>query len=243
MDLIHLNRRRVLAAIGSSTAALLLPGALARAAQGPAGPPVARKEPVRESLWGEEIVDPYRWMENPKDAEWESFMKGQAAHARRITRCDPRTQGAVRTRDTSLSGDVPIARVPQSARGRAPVLRNAARPVRTSSSSTCAKASTAPSVCWSTRARCVARTTSTCRSTGGRHRRTAATSSTDCRGRLGELGARRFLMSTATASAARTHRPDAVRIAELATGQQRLLLQSPGRGREARDAGATTWIP
>ncbi len=102
MDLIHLNRRRVLAAIGSSTAALLLPGALARAAQGPAGPPVARKEPVRESLWGEEIVDPYRWMENPKDAEWESFMKGQAAHARRTLDAIPGRKALYRARDTAF---------------------------------------------------------------------------------------------------------------------------------------------
>lgn len=113
MSLVHLYRRRVLAAIGSSTAALLLPGALARAAQGPAGPPVARKEPVRESLWGEEIVDPYRWMENPKDAEWESFMKDQAAHARRTLDAIPGRK-ALYERVTQLSGGVPIARVPQT---------------------------------------------------------------------------------------------------------------------------------
>ncbi len=44
--------------------------ALAKAAKTrqPAGPPVARVEPVSETFFGQAVVDPYRWMENPKDA-------------------------------------------------------------------------------------------------------------------------------------------------------------------------------
>jgi prolyl oligopeptidase len=47
-------------------------------------PPIARVEPVREMLWGEAIVDPYRWMENPADRDWLPFMRGQAAYARYV---------------------------------------------------------------------------------------------------------------------------------------------------------------
>jgi prolyl oligopeptidase len=77
-------RRRALAALGAMPASLALAALQARAAPSTARPPVARKEPVRETLWGDEIADPYRWMENPKDPEWEPFMKGQAAYARRV---------------------------------------------------------------------------------------------------------------------------------------------------------------
>ena len=114
MDFVPWNRRRVLAAIGGVPAALLVRGAFAKAEQGSVGPPVARKEPVRETLWGEEIVDSYRWMENPKDAEWESFMKGQAAYTRRVLDSIP-GRTALYERVTKLSGDLPIARAPQSA--------------------------------------------------------------------------------------------------------------------------------
>jgi len=48
------------------------------------GPPVAPRSRVARRSGAREIVDPYRWMENPKDKDWESFMKGQAAYARRV---------------------------------------------------------------------------------------------------------------------------------------------------------------
>jgi prolyl oligopeptidase len=118
MHTLRCNRRRVLATLGALPASLLLPPLRADAAQPTTGAPPARKEPVRETLWGEEIVDPYRWMENPKDAEWESFMKGQAAHTRRVLDSIPGRK-ALYERVTQLSGGVPIARVPQtSAKGR-----------------------------------------------------------------------------------------------------------------------------
>ena len=43
------------------------------AGPGTAGPPVARIEPVRDRFFGRTVVDPYRWMENPKDRDWEQF--------------------------------------------------------------------------------------------------------------------------------------------------------------------------
>lgn len=48
------------------------------------GPPVARMQPVTDVLWGERIVDPYRWMENRDDPEFIPFMRGQDAYARKI---------------------------------------------------------------------------------------------------------------------------------------------------------------
>src|SRR5512139_3283925 len=83
MTSLQWTRRRALAALGALPASLTLPPLRADAAL-PSGPPIARKEPVRETHWGEEIVDPYRWMENPKDKDWESFMKGQSAYARQV---------------------------------------------------------------------------------------------------------------------------------------------------------------
>jgi prolyl oligopeptidase len=44
-------------------------------------PPRARRQLVTDVLWGEPVVDPYRWMENPQDPDWLPFMRGQAAYA------------------------------------------------------------------------------------------------------------------------------------------------------------------
>jgi prolyl oligopeptidase len=111
MTSLQWTRRRALAALGALPASLTLPPLRADAAL-PSVPPVARKEPVRETHWGEEIVDPYRWMENPKDKDWESFMKGQAAYARQVLDTIPGRK-ALYERVTQLSGGVPIANAPQ----------------------------------------------------------------------------------------------------------------------------------
>lgn len=119
------SRRRLIAAFGASPALTLGPIAAAwAAAHGAAakpaptaaaarrGPPVARIEPVSETLWGETIVDRYRWMENPKDRDWEPFMRGQADHARRVLDSLPGRK-ALHDRIGALSGGLPIARAPQ----------------------------------------------------------------------------------------------------------------------------------
>ena len=114
-----LSRRRTLVALASLPASALLPLAPALAAKAGSAPvtPVARVEPVSETLWGETIVDPYRWMENPKDADWEPFMKGQAAYTRQVLDgIAGRT--ALHTRISKLSGDLPLAQLPQPAAGR-----------------------------------------------------------------------------------------------------------------------------
>ncbi len=91
-------------------------GAGAKPAPTP-GPPVARVEPVRETYFGETVVDPYRWMEDPKDKDWEPFMRGQDAYARRLLAAIP-GRDALKQRIAALSGGTAIAFRVQSAGGR-----------------------------------------------------------------------------------------------------------------------------
>ena len=108
------SRRRTLALLGALPSSAFLPAAWAA---GPKLPPLARVEPVSEVLWGETIVDRYRWMENPKDKDWEPFMKGQAAYAREVLDSIPGRK-ALRDRIGKLSGDLPIANAPQQVGAR-----------------------------------------------------------------------------------------------------------------------------
>lgn len=80
--------------------------ALAAAAR--RGPPVARIEPVTETFFGQTVVDPYRWMENPKDRDWEPFMRGQDAHARQVLGAIP-GRDALKRRISALSGGSTVA--------------------------------------------------------------------------------------------------------------------------------------
>ncbi len=82
----------------------------------PGRPPVARIEPVSETFFGQTVVDPYRWMENPKDAEWEPFMRGQDTHARSVLAGIP-GRDALKRRIAELSGGTAIAYGVQSAGG------------------------------------------------------------------------------------------------------------------------------
>jgi prolyl oligopeptidase len=109
------SRRRVLGLLGTLAAGVGFPVSIARAKPA-SGELLARKEPVRDRLWGEDIADPYRWMENPEDPEWEPFMRGQGAYARRVLDSIP-GRSALYARVTQLSGDLPIAEVPQATPG------------------------------------------------------------------------------------------------------------------------------
>jgi prolyl oligopeptidase len=71
----------------------------------PAGPPVARVAPVTETLWGQEIVDRYRWMENAEDADFEPWMRAEAAYARARLDAIPGL-AAMKARVAGLSGNV-----------------------------------------------------------------------------------------------------------------------------------------
>jgi prolyl oligopeptidase len=78
---------------------------LARGTRRPHSPPTARIEPVQETLWGEVVVDPYRWMENPEDPDWLPFMRGQAAYARRVLAAIP-GRASLAQRIAALSGEM-----------------------------------------------------------------------------------------------------------------------------------------
>ena len=124
-----LSRRTLLQGAALMTTPVWTVSALAAAAQTVAGgasaqgparvtrPPVARVEPVLETFYGQTITDPYRWMENPKDKDWEPFMRGQDAHARGVLAAIP-GRAALKARISALSGGTAIAYGAQKAGAR-----------------------------------------------------------------------------------------------------------------------------
>lgn len=100
-----IDRRTLLATAGSTLALSTMPNIAFAAAAG--GPPIARVEPVTETFFGKAITDPYRWMENPKDKDWEPYMKGQAAYARSVLDKIP-GRAAMAKRVAELSGDLEV---------------------------------------------------------------------------------------------------------------------------------------
>lgn len=67
------------------TVALLLSACLSTAASFAAdSPPVAPVRPVTDTYYGTAVVDPYRYFENLKDPEVQSWMKAQAAYSRSV---------------------------------------------------------------------------------------------------------------------------------------------------------------
>jgi prolyl oligopeptidase len=78
---------------------------------------VARVEVVRDNYFGETVSDPYRWMENDKDAEWLPFLKGQNAHTRAVLDAIPGRDKLLQ-RIQQLSGDTATTRGAQRAGGK-----------------------------------------------------------------------------------------------------------------------------
>jgi prolyl oligopeptidase len=78
--------------------------------------PVARIQVVKDTYFGETLEDPYRWMENDKDAEWLPYLKGQNEHARAVLARIP-GRDALLERIQSLSGDTAATRKVQRAGG------------------------------------------------------------------------------------------------------------------------------
>jgi prolyl oligopeptidase len=83
----------------------------------PNRPPVARVEPVQESLFGTTVTDPYRWMENDKDPDWDPFMRGQGAFARKHLDAIP-LRAEIGKRVSELSGDLEAINTIQTAGSR-----------------------------------------------------------------------------------------------------------------------------
>ena len=109
------SRRRLLKGSVAGAAATLAPlwplSVLAQAAGAASAPPrlpVARVEPVSETFFGQTVVDPYRWMEDPNDKDWEPFMRGQDAHARAVLGAIP-GRDALKQRVAALSGGTAVA--------------------------------------------------------------------------------------------------------------------------------------
>jgi prolyl oligopeptidase len=116
------DRRAALKAMVAATAVSAVgfwPRAVhaASKAKGPGSPPVARVEPVTETFFGQSVTDPYRWMENAKDPDWEPFMRGQDAYARKTLAAIP-GRDVLQARIAALSGGLPIAYGARSAGGQ-----------------------------------------------------------------------------------------------------------------------------
>jgi prolyl oligopeptidase len=111
------TRRAALRSLTSGMAALALPFPGPARARPRNGQPHARIEPVSDTYFGETITDPYRWMENPKDKDWEPFLRGQDAFARETLNAIPGREQLGR-RIAALSGGTPLAYGVQSAGGR-----------------------------------------------------------------------------------------------------------------------------
>ncbi len=71
-------------------------GVFLGACTGLKGPPVAPVRPVTEEYWGTRISDPYRYMEDLKDAEVQKWMKGQAEYAGRVLKGIPGREALLR---------------------------------------------------------------------------------------------------------------------------------------------------
>jgi prolyl oligopeptidase len=117
MACVTVTRREALLSIAGTAIAGAVSRALGNPSTAPSGPPVARVEPVTDTYFGERIVDPYRWMENPKDRDFEPFMRGQAEWARKILDAIP-GRNKLYERIRQLSGETVVTTALQSCKER-----------------------------------------------------------------------------------------------------------------------------
>jgi prolyl oligopeptidase len=100
-----IDRRTLLVSASSAAFLATLPRVVFAATR--SGPLVARIEPVTETFFGKSVTDPYRWMEDPSDKDWEPFMKTQAAHTRGVLDSIP-GRAALARRVSELAGDLEV---------------------------------------------------------------------------------------------------------------------------------------
>ena len=102
------GRRAFLAGSASMMTFAAVPTALLAAPSPPGdAPPVARIDGVTEVFFGQSVNDPYRWMENERDPEWQAFIAGQGARTRRILDAIP-GRAALARRIAELSGNTEV---------------------------------------------------------------------------------------------------------------------------------------
>jgi prolyl oligopeptidase len=116
-----LDRRQFVAGTTGSLASLLIQerplySMAAPPSAAPARPPVARVAVVRDTYFGETLADPYRWMENDRDADWLPFMKGQNDYTHAVLDALP-TRAALLKRIQQLSSDAVVTSEVQRAGG------------------------------------------------------------------------------------------------------------------------------
>jgi prolyl oligopeptidase len=81
------------------------------------GQPVARRDVVRDTLYGEVIEDPYRWMEDWQGSELRKWVEAQTAYTRGYLDSLPDRE-PLRQRIAELSDVVPVLTQPAVAAGR-----------------------------------------------------------------------------------------------------------------------------
>lgn len=77
-------RRAIRGLVGACTVGVLVAAVHVLSAQTPAGPPVAPVRPVVDTLWGEPVTDPYRYMEHLEDTAVQRWFRQENAYTRAV---------------------------------------------------------------------------------------------------------------------------------------------------------------
>lgn len=99
---------------------LLLTGTLPRLAWAQAtsaalpAPPVAPVRPVSDDIFGSKVTDPYRWLEAPGSAEFETYLRAQGAYTRAVLSRVP-GRDALAAANAHYTGGLAATRAPQVA--------------------------------------------------------------------------------------------------------------------------------